>query len=198
VITLDQLLQIEKMLYSDTESGIVSQYTNGFSIPENKRKELVKYGITDIEYLIILMFCGNQTSIFQQHYIEMRTPNELESALSSLLDGILEKLPPANFECLGRFDTYSNIDDYTENSIIEINYYLTVTPHDLGGVAETKIIWLITPLPKEATQAKCIYPIYDLPIPEYQVNFKRNTRFHIDKIEQTNSYPLLYVTELKS
>ncbi|MBD8389203.1 hypothetical protein IR148_17080 [Dysgonomonas mossii] len=197
MITIEKLLQLEKKYYPNTPDGIVSQYTNGLSIPQNKKMELTQYGITDIEYLIILMFCGNQASIFQQHFIENRTPNELESVLSFLLDSVLDKLPSVDFECLGRFDTYSNIDNYKENSIIKINYYLTVTPHDLGDVAETKMIWLITPLPKEQTQARCIYPIHDLPVPEYQVNFKRNTRFYINKIEQTSPYPLLYVTELK-
>lgn len=198
MITIEQLLQLEKKYYPDAPHGIVSQYANGLDIPQNKKIKLTQYGIADIEYLIILMFCGNKAPLFQQHFIENRTPNELESALSFLLDGVLDKLPSADFECLGRFDTYSNIDNYKKNSIIEINYYLTVTPHDLGNVVGTKIIWLITPLLKEETQARCIYPIYDLPVPEYQVNFKRDTKFYIDKIEQTNLCPLLHVTELKS
>ncbi len=197
MLSIRELLELERKYYPNNFSGIVSQYVSGFHVPENKKKELLKYGITDIEYLVILMFCGNQAPIFQQHFIENRIPNEFESALSCLLDGVLDKLPPANFECLGRFDTYSDINNYKENSIIEISYYLTATPHDLGDVSGTKIIWLITPLPRGETQARCIYPIHDLPVPEYQVNFKRNTKFHIDKIEQTNSYPLLYVKELK-
>ena len=200
MISIEQLLQLEKECYPDTVLGIVSQYANGAVIPESKKEALVTYGITDVEYLIILMFCGNQAKIFQQHFIEKRTPNRLEHALCHLLDTILDKLPSANFDCLGRFDTYSDISDYKENTTINIGYYLTATPRNLGNVAETKVIWIITPLPKEDTKARCIFPIYDIPgIPEYQVNFKRNTKFHIDKIEKTSasSYPLLYVTELK-
>lgn len=200
MITIDQLLQLERKYYPDAPDGIVSQYVKGFYIPENKKIELAQYKITDIEYLTILMFCGNLCKIFQQHLVEKRTPNEFEATLCDLLDGILDKLPSADFEYLGRFDTYSDIDYYKENSIIDIDYYLTTTPHDLGNVKDTKIVWIITPLPKSETRARCIYPVYDLPIPEFQVNFKRNTKFRIDRIEKTrsNSYPLLYITELKS
>lgn len=199
MISISELQQLEKKYYPNEELGIISQYANGFFIPEDKKKELEQYGITDVEYLIILMFCGNQASIFQQHFIEKRSPNELESALCSLLDSVLNKLPSADFECLGRFDVYSNIDNYKENSIIEIDYYLTTTPHNLGDVAGTKVFWLITPLSKTETQARCIYSIHDiLGCSEYQVNFRRGTKFYIEKIDKSGIYPVLFAIELKA
>ena len=70
-----------------------------------------------------------------------------------------------------------------------------VSTTDLGNIANTKFIWEITPLPSPKTNARCLYEIVPLHIQnEMQVNFKRNTKFHIDK---SNNIPILKVHEIE-
>ena len=195
----NRLIELEKRYYSNCELEPISQYIKEFPLSEEKQKSLKEYKITDIEYLAVLLLCGNQAKLFQKCRIEKRIPNELELALSSLLDSVLEKMPPSEFECLVRYDCYSDISNYKENEIITIDYYLTTTIKDMS-VADTKIIWVITPLPKNETNARCIYPIRDIEgVPEYQINFIRETKFKIDRIKpvESESYFLMYVTEVK-
>ena len=195
-----ELIELEKKYYPNCEFGPISQYINEFPLSIEKQKSLNEYNITDSEYLAVLLLRGNQESLFQDCYIENRSLNELELILSNLLDSALEKLPPTEFECLGRYDCYSDLNSYKEGQIITVHSYLTATGKNLGDVEGTKIIWIITPLPKNETRARCIYPINEIEaIPECQVNFMRETEFRIDKIEpvELESYSLMYVTEIK-
>jgi len=198
MIELEKLIELENKYYPNVTP--ISQYIKEFPLPDEKRKKLYKYRITNIEYLAILLFRGNQASLFQNYHIEKRIPNELELILSNLLDSVLRKLPPAESKYLVRYDCYSDLNNYKENQIIKVDYYLTATEINLGTVNGTKIIWVITPLPKNETRARRVYLINETEvIPEFQVNYMRETKFRVDKIEpvEFESYSLMYVTEIR-
>ena len=200
MIEFEKLLELESKCYPDCEFGPISQYIKEFPLPDDVRNRLNEYKITNNEYLAILLLRGNQQALFQDYHIENRPPTELELTLSNLLDSALRKLPPTECECLGRYDCYSDLSNYEENQIITVDYFLTATERNLGDVAGTKVIWIITPLSKDETRARRIYPINEIKaIPEYQVNFMRGTKFKIEKIEPVESKPYsrMYATEIK-
>lgn len=202
MIEFEKFKELEKKYYPNCELEPISQYNKDFPLSDEKRKTLKEYEITYSEYLAVLLLCGNMPRLFQECRIEKRCLNELESVFSNLLDSTLEKLPPAEWDCLVRYDCYSDLSDYEENKIVTVDYYLTTTAiieRELS-VKGTKVIWVITPLPKNETRARCIYPIHEITGKlEFQVNFMRGTKFKIDKIEsvETESYSRMYVTEIK-
>lgn len=190
------LLRLEQKYHPNDRPGPISQYIGEFPLSEGTRQKLLIYGITNCEYLAILLFCGNQAPLFQNYLADNRIPNELELELSNLLDSALNKLPPTENERLWRYDTYGDPGGYEENTVISVNYYLTTTERILGEVSGTKVIWQITPLTKNETRARRIYPIHEISIlPEYQVDFMKGTKFRIDKIIN-GDISLMYVTEI--
>ena len=185
IYSLNDLLKIEENL----NLSIITLYKDRLSILE-------KYMINEVEYIVVEIFCGNGASYIQKHLINNQKPSQLEIAFTNILDNVLEKLPKNSNEILFRYDTYGDIDTYSENTEITIKHYLTTTSTNLGSIANTKFIWEIRPLPLPKTNAICLYEISPLP-DEMQVNFKRNTKFHIDKIDKSNNIPILKVHEIE-
>lgn len=191
--SLNDLLKIEENLYL----SIITLYKDCFQkVNHNRLSILEKYMINEVEYIVVEIFCGNGASYIQKHLINNQKPSQLEIAFTNILDNVLEKLPQNSNEILFRYDTYGDIDTYSENTEITIKHYLTTTSTNLGSIANTKFIWEIKPLPLPKTNAICLYEISPLP-DEMQVNFKRNTKFHIDKIDKSNNIPILKVHEIE-
>lgn len=195
--SLNDLLEIEKNL--QLRNNIITLYKDCFKkVNSHHLSILQKYMINETEYIVVEILCGNGASYIQNHLINNQKPNQLEEAFTNILDNVLEKLPKNSNEILLRYDTYGDIDTYSENTDITVNHYLTTTPTDLGNIANTKFIWEIKPLPSSKTNARCLYEIVPLHIQdEKQVNFKRNTKFHIDKIDKSNNIPILKVHEIE-
>lgn len=60
---------------------------------------------------------------------------------------------------------------------------------------------MITPLSNGLTKVHDIYVVYNkgynLPYPEWQVEFERNTRFVVNQIEPKENYTKVYISELE-
>lgn len=83
--------------------------------------------------------------------------------------------------------------------ILKFKGFFTTSKDDYDNTYNIK--WVITPLSNGLTKAHDIYVVYNkgynLPYPEWQVEFERNTRFVVNQIEPKENYTKVYISELE-
>lgn len=152
------------------------QSIDKFSVDENLAFE--KYGITDIEKLILLLFEGFLSQIFRIDSYYGNVPQLVEE-MCKCLDELLKKAPSFEGRVLYRFCHADDKTDFEIEDIFIPTYFLTTTFDNWNKDTPT---YIITPLPKELTAAKCLYLLKNHG-GENQVSFQRNTKFICKKIE---------------
>ena len=77
--------------------------------------------------------------------------------------------------------------------------FFTTSKDDYNNTYNIK--WLIKPLPNGLTKAHDIYLVYNkgynLPYPEWQVEFERNTKFIVTKVVTKENFTEVYISELE-
>lgn len=143
------------------------------------------FGITKEEYFAIVMLEGWDYDIIQRPLFT-KTPNEFQSALIDLLDSALAKLSSTSSTILYRQEKHQDIEHlralYKTGEPLLISNFLTCSTDNFDN---TNLILEITPLPLNS-RARDIFLVRnhgeELPNPENQVEFMRNTSFLIDEI----------------
>ena len=153
-------------------------------------------GLTEEEFLTVRMLVSNGEGIIQRHLYAGTEPTELESLLCGHLDSAIRKM---HIE-----DTVSIVYRVLENSeytvddidkVITFPAYLTTSKYciPVTGYNATYVIRLAG-----RTQARSLYRVYEITpmMPEWQVEFPRGTKFHIDNVQQHDGQTVVYMTEI--
>lgn len=181
---IKHLLELEKELGSN-----YVQQSLGY------KPDTDKYGLTDTEFLVLRMLVSNGQSLIQKHLYNRTNPTELEELLCKYLDAAIEKLPKEDTTTLVYRMTdscYFSSSDVGKEVVVPA--YLTTSKNRLSTGLNCEYEIKLT----GRTKAKSIYKVYEVvsTMPEFQVEFPRNTKFYVEDIVIDNGKTLVKLWEL--
>ena len=156
------------------------------------------FGLNEIEILALIMLEEFAYRYIQQPAFNDIYLNDYNKILINSLDNALLKIPRTSHDTLYRQDRdYYKIPENGE--ILKFKGFLTTSKDDFDNTYNIK--WVIKPLPNGLTKAHDIYLVYNkgcnLPYPEWQVEFERNTKFIVTKVVPKDNFTELYISELE-
>ncbi len=156
-----------------------------------------EFSLSDIEALSIVMLEGFSSSILQEAAYNPQKSNELLDTLLAALNNAIIKAPRHSHTPLYINDGFERCNNKVGN-IFNVKGYLTTSVDDFDNASFVK--WIVEPLPNEVTRSHEIYKIYNHgeefgAIPEYQVEFERNTPFEIVDIQKGEKYDTIFIKE---
>jgi hypothetical protein len=156
-----------------------------------------EYELDEVEVLTLVLLEGFGFDMIQKPAFNHNLLNEFNKILIEYLDSALKKIPITSHKVLYRQDDYQNkVPKIGE--VISFTGFLTTSKDDFDNTYNVK--WIITPLSNKTTKAHDIYIIYnhgyDVPYPEYQVEFERGTKFKVTKVIDKGIYSEVSITEL--
>ena len=156
------------------------------------------FGLNEIEILALIMleefaYKSIQQAAFNDIYL-----NDYNKILINSLDNALLKIPRTSHDTLYRQDRdYYKIPENGE--ILKFKGFFTTSKDDFDNTYNIK--WVIKPFPNGLTKAHDIYLVYNkgynLPYPEWQVEFERNTKFIVTKVVPKDNFTEVYISELE-
>ncbi len=156
------------------------------------------FGLNDIEILALIMLEEFAYNTIQQPAFNDECINDFNEILINSLDNALLKIPRTFHNTLYRQDKYY-YKVPKAGEILKFKGFFTTSKDDYDNTYNIK--WVITPLSNGLTKAHDIYMVYNkgynLPYPEWQVEFERNTKFIVNKIETMENYTKVYISELE-
>lgn len=167
-------------LESQQDTDFVSQ-----SIDYPMTDESRACGLTETEFLMIRLLTSNGAGLVQRHLYAGSQPSALEVLLCQHLDGALQKLPnETTTDVVFRWDSKPIVGQGQVGQTIIYPAYLTASKVNLS----TNLNYLYIIHLSQNTKARCIYSVYEiLPfLPEWQVEFPRDTKFHVDNYTVDN------------
>lgn len=150
-------------------------------------------GLGSAEWLILYSFIRNISQYFRDDIYFGNIP-EFVREMQQVLDSVILKAPKFNGTFLYRCAHEHDKTDFQLNEIYQPSHSLTTSIEDLEIKTETK--YIITPLSRDKTRAHELFRLHDDIGNELQVNFERDTRFRIIRIEQDEEIKKFYMEEL--
>ena len=156
------------------------------------------FGLNEIEILALIMLEEFAYKSIQQPAFNDIYLNDYNEILINSLDNALLKIPRTSHDTLYRQDRdYYKIPENGE--ILKFKGFFTTSKDDFDNTYNIK--WVIKPLPNGLTKAHDIYLVYNkgynLPYPEWQVEFERNTKFIVTKVVPKDNFTEVYISELE-
>ena len=156
------------------------------------------FGLNEIEILALIMLEEFAYKSIQQPAFNDIYLNDYNEILINSLDNVLLKIPRTSHDTLYRQDRdYYKIPENGE--ILKFKGFFTTSKDDFDNTYNIK--WVIKPLPNGLTKAHDIYLVYNkgynLPYPEWQVEFERNTKFIVTKVVPKDTFTEVYISELE-
>ena len=156
------------------------------------------FGLNEIEILALIMLEEFAYKTIQQPAFNDIYLNDYNKILINSLDNALLKIPRTSHNTLYRQDRdYYKIPENGE--ILKFKGFFTTSKDDFDNTYIIK--WVIKPLPNGLTKAHDIYLVYNkgynLPYPEWQVEFERNTKFIVTKVVPKDNFTEVYISELE-
>ncbi|MBO5017445.1 MAG: hypothetical protein J6C56_01100 [Alistipes sp.] len=156
------------------------------------------FGLNEIEILALIMLEEFAYKSIQQPAFNDIYLNDYNEILINSLDNALLKIPRTSHDTLYRQDRdYYKIPENGE--ILKFKGFFTTSKDDFDNTDNIK--WVIKPLPNGLTKAHDIYLVYNkgynLPYPEWQVEFERNTKFIVTKVVPKDNFTEVYISELE-
>lgn len=156
-----------------------------------------EYELNEVEVLTLVLLEGFGFEMIQKPAFNHDLLNEFNKILIEYLDSALKKIPITSHKILYRQDEYQNKLPKVGDDIL-FTGFLTTSKDDFDNANNVK--WIITPLSNKTTKAHDIYKVYNhgynVPYPEYQVEFERGTKFNVTKVVEKAGYSEVYITEL--
>lgn len=160
------------------------------------REYLSDEGLTEEEFLVVRMLVSNGGKLIQRHLFEGSAPTQLESLLCGYLDSAIEKMHIEDTtDVVYRVVKTNEFNDSQVNTVITKNEYLTASKFRLS-VTGRNVVYIIQLAGR--TQARSLYRAYEVTpfAREFQVEFPRGTKFHVDGIEQEGDITVVRLTEV--
>ena len=154
-----------------------------------------RYGLTDVEKMILTCFLGNISYAFRDDNYYGEVP-DIVHEMQIILNSIINKAPKFNGNILYRFTKTGDKTNFEVGDIYQPCHSLTTTTEDWKQ--NRSDVYVIKTLPENETQAHCLYMIYNHG-QETQVNFLRGTSFEITDIEpiEGSEYKRIYMSEIR-
>lgn len=169
-----------------------------------KKEILENYGITKVEYFVLLMLEGFFSGDIQRPLVYGQAPNAFIKNCIANFDSLLVKTPQTSAGIIYRQDHYNSLEYYENLQKMGKLYvcpcFLTASTDDYDNSRNVKLV--ITPKVNGETKAHDVYKIYNHgediqgALPENQINFERNTEFKITSIDKSKNIPVVYLKEV--
>jgi len=161
---------------------------------EKKLGKESKFGLSDAQIVILSLFHYTESHIFRDDYYNGIT--DFVQNLFDTLDDAINKAPINTDSKLYRFCNKYDKSDMKVGDIITFPHNLTCTNYDWKQ-EKYKNVYIITPLQDGKTRAHNVFEIFKHG-DENQVDFLRNTKFEVLKIENTEGtdYKKFYLKEI--
>ena len=165
-------------------------------IKEPSEKEL-EFKLSDVQRVLLRLFFGKYSYIFRDDYYYEGITDFIQN-LFDTLDDMVNKAPINTDPILYRFCNDYDKCDMKVGDIINIPHNLTCTNYDWHKERYNNV-YIISPLKNGKTRARNLFEICKHG-DEMQIDFLRNTRFQVEKIEQAQEteYKKIYLKELGS
>lgn len=141
-----------------------------------------QFKLDELEYLILKCYMGFLSKFFRVDSYHGKVPQFVKN-ICAILDRVLDKSPAFDGAILYRFCHGDDMHDFKSNDVFSPNYNLTTT---IDNWEKKGNVYIIRPLSKDKTKAKCLYKIYnhgeDCGAEENQVTFKVSAKFKIMNI----------------
>ena len=156
----------------------------------------IDFGLSDAQRVLLRLLYRRHSYIFRDDYYYAGITDFVQN-LFDTLDDLVNKAPISSDSLLYRFCNEYDRSDMKTGDVINIPYNLTCTNYDWHQEKD-KNVYIITPLKVGKTMAHNIFEIYKHG-DENQVNFLRNTKFKVKKIEDTEGtkYKKFYLEEVE-
>lgn len=156
------------------------------------------FGLNEIEILALIMLEEFAYKSIQQPAFNEIYLNDYNEILINSLDNALLKISRTSYNTLYRQEkSYYRVPELGE--ILKFKGFFTTSKDDYNNTYNIK--WIIKPLPNGLTKAHDIYLVYNkgynLPYPEWQVEFERNTKFIVTKVVPKDNFTEVYISELE-
>jgi len=142
-------------------------------------KDFMAAGLTELEALLIMAFRADLSGLFRLDAYYYGVPPVAKS-LCEILNGALEKLPPASGPLIRKCKEYDRVD-FQVGEIFEPNFCLTTSADPTWGDDKSVCLYRITPLDAAHTKARAMYLVNNNT--EYQVTFLQDARFRVTSIK---------------
>ena len=141
-------------------------------------KDFMAAGLTELEALLIMAFRADLSGLFRLDAYYYGVPSVAKS-LCEILNGALEKLPPASGPLIRKCKEYDRVD-FQVGEVFEPNFCLTTSADPTWGDDNSVSLYRIIPLEAAHTKARAMYLVNNNT--EYQVTFLQDARFGIASI----------------
>ncbi len=155
-----------------------------------------RYGLTDVEKMILTCFLGNISYAFRDDNYCGEVP-DIVREMQTVLNSIIEKAPKYKGNTLYRFTKTGDKTNFDIGDIYQPLHSLTATTEDWEQ--NRSDIYVIKTLPENETKAHSLYLIHNHSN-ETQVNFLRGTSFKITDIEpiEGTEYKRIFMSEIRN
>lgn len=202
-MSIEELLNLAKTVYTQepfktNKNHVIeclNRHMHAYStfLNDETGRNMTKYAslnkICECELFAFILLVESGSWIIQSKEI-----NSFTETIRLCLDSFLDKMPHNQHNILYINDGFQ-LDNVKVGNIFAYNKYLTTSKDDFNNATNQKFI--IKPLPPEATRAREIYHIYNK-ADEFQVEFKRNTKFKITNYIKGKKTDIIYMEELPS
>lgn len=199
-MSIEELIDIAVGIYAKESSEIKDLLMHIEAMNNLVAKGVIHndYELNEIEILALIMLEEFAYNTIQQPAFNDGYLNDYNEILINSLENALLNIPRTFHKTLYRQEKYYyKVPKIGE--ILKFKGFFTTSKDDYDNTYNIK--WVITPLSNELTKAHDIYVVYNkgynLPYPEWQVEFERNTRFVVNQIEPKENYTKVYISELE-
>ena len=152
------------------------------------------FGLSEEEFLTVRMMVSNGEDLIQRNLYTGTALTDLETLLCQYLDNAIAKMPIEDTTDVVRRMARNNFFNSSQiGKEIVFPAYLTASKGCTGIEAPVEYIIRLA----GRTQARSLYRVYEITpiLPEWQVEFPRNTKFFVDNIEVVGGKTYVYLTE---
>ena len=199
-MSIEELIDIAVGIYAKESSEIKDLLMHIEAMNNLVAKGVIHndYELNEIEILALIMLEEFAYNTIQQPAFNDGYLNDYNEILINSLENALLNIPRTFHKTLYRQEKYYyKVPKVGE--ILKFKGFFTTSKDDYDNTYNIK--WVITPLSNGLTKAHDIYVVYNkgynLPYPEWQVEFERNTRFVVNQIEPKENYTKVYISELE-
>ncbi len=182
-----ELIQLEAKIYG---SNYTEQAANSYPMT----KGAVECGLTETEFLLITMLASNGENLIQKLLYSGGDPTDLEFKLWEYLDSAINKLPIENqVDCVYRMAANTYFQTSQIHTVVEVPFYMTASLVELSTNCPVEYVISLA----QNTKARSLYKVFEvvLQLPEFQVEFQRNTKFFVEDIIQMNGNTVVLLAE---
>ena len=184
---ISELIQLEAKIYGSNYS---EQAANSYPMTNGA----LECGLTEKEFLLITMLASNGENLIQKLLYSRGNPTDLELKLWEYLDSAINKLPIENkVDCVYRMTANSYFQTSQIHTMVEVPFYMTASLMELSTDCPVEYKIELA----NNTKARSLYMVFEVvpQLPEFQVEFPRNTKFFVDDIIQMNGNTVVLLAE---